>query len=275
MRRQSSGLADWHVFNVGSRRMALFRDELDANVFLARVRKAGGLTGVVVWAYTLMTNHFHMVVRASSDQLGRFMHHLQRMYSRYHNRRYGLRGHAYAGPYGAVRQSGFPMLVRTIAYVFMNPVRAYQVESPGDWNWTSYRSFMGVGESRLWVNALPLLGEIDPDLHEARLRVEEAIGKARLRMQRTREPLKDPTTTDVHAEHFEWLLERATERANEVDGWDPVYLALLWARDIGIFRGGIAKVLGGPLGGTRRAEFQGFRRWLEAEPDRLARLRIP
>jgi REP element-mobilizing transposase RayT len=274
MRRLKARIVDWHVFNVGSRRMALFRDDQDANVFLSRVRKAGQLAGCLVWAYTLMTNHFHLVLRATSGQLGRFMHHLQRLYSRYHNQRYHLTGHAFAGPYGAVMQSGRAMLARTLAYVFMNPVAARQVDAPEDWSWTSYRSFMGIGESRLWVNALPLLGELDADLGAARERVTLAIEKAKLK-DRGGIPMKEPTTTDVHAEQFEWMIERAREWSGDLGTWDPVFLAIQWARDVGIFRTAVAKVLGGPLAGSRRVQFHRFRAWLLTRPELAERLRTP
>jgi REP element-mobilizing transposase RayT len=252
--------------------MALFRDELDANVFLARLRKAAALFGVVIWAYTLMSNHFHLVVRASSRQLTRLMHHTQRMFSRFHNKRRGLRGHAFAGPYGAVRQSGPSMLVRTLGYVFMNPVTARQVGDPAEWEWSSYRSFMGAGSSRLWINALPLLGEIGPDIETARRKVSLEIEKSKAKLK-DREPSREPTATEVHREHFEWMVESARELAPVLDGWDPIFLALWWARDVGIFRSAIAKVLGGPLDAARRSEFQNFRRWLARHPEVSARLR--
>jgi REP element-mobilizing transposase RayT len=161
MKRMHAGVNDWHLFNRGSRRMALFHDDQDARVFLARLRKAAELAGCIVWAYTLMTNHFHLVVRASSEQLSRFTHHLQRLYSLYHNHRWNLSGCAFAGPYGLVRQASPGMLLRTLAYVFLNPVTARLVDRPEDWTWTSFRAFMGIGPSWLWLNPLPLLGEID------------------------------------------------------------------------------------------------------------------
>src|SRR5687768_2361638 len=122
--------ADWHAFNRGSRRMALFRDDEDARVFVALLRSALELSGCVLWAYVLMTNHFHFAIRGSSAQLRRCMHYEEGLYSHYHNRRYGLSGAAFEKRYEAYPQGTLPMLLRTIAYVLMNPVAAGLVDTP-------------------------------------------------------------------------------------------------------------------------------------------------
>jgi REP element-mobilizing transposase RayT len=274
MYRLKADAGDWHLFNRGSRRMALFRDDRDANVFLARLRKAAGLAGCLVWAYTLMTNHFHLVVRASSEQLGRFMHHLQRLYSLYHNKRWGLTGHAFAGPYGTVRQSGPAMLIRTLAYVFLNPVAARQADEPEDWSWTSYRSFMGIGESRLNLNVLPLLGEMGSEPGVGRRLLLEAISKAKSRLLE-RPASAEPTATEVHAQQFEWLLGRARLRQADLGDWDPIFLAIVWAKNLGVLRSAVNRVLGGPLTSSRRVELVRFRKWLESVPTVAERLRTP
>jgi hypothetical protein len=274
MRREKVGLSDWHLFNRGSRRMALFHDDQDSRVFLARLRKAAGVSGVVVWAYVLMTNHFHLVVRADSEQLARFTHHLQRLYSLYHNQRWGLTGHAIAGPYGAVRQLGGAMLLRTLAYVFLNPVAARQCKDPEDWEWTSYRSFMGMGDAWRWMDPMPLLTQMMPDPDRTRRRLLETLQDARERLGRNRVS-KEQTATEVHAHQFEWLIERARAREADLDGHDPVLLAVVWAREVGILYRAIARDLGGPLSGAKRMELCRFRDWLAADPLRWERLQIP
>src|SRR5687767_1712152 len=100
---------DWHVFNRGSRRMALFRDDQDARVFAALLQTALNLSGCVLWAYLLMTNHFHLAIRGSSDQLSRCMRYAEGFYSIYHNKRYGLSGAAFEGRYESYPQGTLPM----------------------------------------------------------------------------------------------------------------------------------------------------------------------
>jgi REP element-mobilizing transposase RayT len=245
--------------------MALFRDDQDANVFLARVRKAAKVAECIVWAYTLMTNHFHLVLRASSEQLSRFMHHLQRLYSRYHNRRWKLRGHAFEGPYGAVRLGSPGARTTALAYVFMNPVAAGLTARPEDWSWTSYRSYMGIGPSRLPLNVLPLLAELAGDPATARRQMLEAVHREGVRIGR--KGFTEPTAVDVHVNQFEWLLDCARDRAAALGEWDPLYLAIEWAGRVGVLRSAISRVLGGPLGQARRAELSRFRKWRSSLSD--------
>lgn len=163
---------DFHVFNRGSRRMALFRDDQDAQVFAALLQTGLEISGCVLWAYVLMTNHFHLAIRGNSDQLRRCMHYVEWLYSLYHNKRYGLSGAAFERRYESYPQGTLPLLLRTIAYVLMNPVAAGMVESPDAYSWSNYAGFFG-GKSWLLAGDADLfLDRVDPDpsLSQAKLR---------------------------------------------------------------------------------------------------------
>lgn len=61
-------------------------------------------------------------------------------------------------------------LLEVCRYVDLNPVRAGLVKRPQDWNWSSYRAHVGLGEQPLWLDSVALKGQ---------LAVSEAVGRKR------------------------------------------------------------------------------------------------
>lgn len=265
--------ADWHVFARGTRRLVLFREDQDYELFLAYLKQALLLAGCTLWAFTLMSNHYHLAIRATSQQLAVCMHHVNRLYSRYHNRKYGLNGHTFDGPYQAYRQGTLLLFLRTIAYIFLNPVTAELVGKAEDYRWTCYRSFMGLGGDPLTVNPLPLfeeLGESPRDARDKFLRIME--------MENRRLGRKAPdrlTASEVQAQHFVWLLEEARSRRERFAGEDPESVALYWAHLCGVRPGAAARVLGGVRPETLRSRLYRFRHKLESDPELKERVSLP
>lgn len=265
---------DWHVFNRGSRRMALFRDEQDVSVFLALLKIALEMSGCALWAYLLMSNHFHMAIRGTSRQIRNCLQHVERLYSLYHNKRYGLSGAAFEGRYEAYPQGTLPMLLRVIAYIFMNPVAAGMVSSPDAYAWSNYSGYFG-GETG------PLEGETD--LLLSRVDDDPSVGLEKLRRFMDREMARihrgehrpGMSARDIQANHFDWLLEQADAKGAALGGFPPAVLAVYWAQLAGFHRGALAKALGGPLSPALRSELRRFRQWIQDDPARHAELTLP
>ncbi len=264
---------DWHVFARGTRRLVLFREEQDYEIFLAYLRQGLRLAGCTLWAFVLMSNHYHLALRATSDQLQRCMHHVNRLYALYHNRKYGLGGHCFDGPYQAFRQKGLFFLLRTIAYIFLNPVSAGLVGQPEDYRWSSYRSFTGAGTSPLFVSPWTLFSEVGASPASVRAKFFIIMRLESLRQERRNE--ERLTASEVQRQQFLWLLEEARSRGEAFEGEDPDLVALYWAHLCGIRPGVALRVLHHAPRETWKTRLRRLRRRLESDQEQKGRFAPP
>jgi len=190
---------------------------------------------------TLMSNHYHMVLYASTDQLSDCMHRVNREYSRYHNGRYGMVGHTFEGPYKAYAQPTPVLLLRTIAYVFTNPVAAGMTARPEDYRWSSVRDYLGLTGSAFKVYPSDVMNRVSKDASKAWAQFHRAMDREANRPRRRGDGL---TRIQVQAQQFEWLLEHAQESGSALEGEDPVSMAVYWARHCGVAPKAISTVLG-------------------------------
>jgi REP element-mobilizing transposase RayT len=250
----------------------LFRDNQDFTRFQNILVYALKESGCILWAYVLMTNHYHLVLRGNSRELTACMRRVNFMYSRYHNKKYSLDGHAFDGPYQAFRQATPWLMLHTIAYVFFNPVKGGICARPEDYSWSCYRCYLGQPGSPPRVEAASLMATIDPDLKKVWAAFHLAM---ELQERRPSRPaIGRPTMIDLHQEQFEWLLEHARSIAHRLEGEDPLLVAMLWARDIGVTPKAIAKVLGYRTTDRVRKQLFQFKKRLQQDPNLKARLAL-
>ena len=121
--------ARYHVTSRGDRREAIFFDDNDRVDFLRTFDRACLKTGWQVHAYTLMTNHFHLVLETPQPNLALGMKWFLGTYTQRFNRRHQHGGHLFGGRYKAQmideRSPGY--LRRACDYVHLNPARAGMV----------------------------------------------------------------------------------------------------------------------------------------------------
>ncbi len=273
MRRPHSDPTGWHVYARGARRLALFQDEQDYEKFLSILRYALDVSGCVLWAYALMSNHYHLVIYSTSEALTACMRRVNNLYSLYHNERYGLAGHAFDGPYQAHRQKSIYLLLRRIVYVFLNPVVAGLVGRPEDYRWSCCKDYLGLPGSPVSVDPTFVLGLLDKDLDAAR---KDFRGLLDLEAGRSRKKSSDHLCRQfVHGEQFEWLLEHARCRRQELGGERPTVVAMHWARQCGVSPRAMATVLGEEGTGWIRDALYRFSRRLATQPGLAERLALP
>lgn len=113
-----------------------FRDGEDFRVAMNYVAVAAFLSGVMVLAFILMSNHVHFVLACSREDAERFVNTFKRLYASYFYRKYGVNE--------LLRRNGVDIrevndsdesLERAIAYVLMNSVAANICFEPSGYPW--------------------------------------------------------------------------------------------------------------------------------------------
>ncbi|HSA32750.1 MAG TPA: transposase [bacterium] len=132
----------YHVINRGHRKEKIFRRIADREVFLEKLIAARRKFGIVVHAYCLMDNHFHLLIETPNANLARAMHTFHASYANWFRVKYQLVGSVFQGRYKAVLVERDDYLVRLSAYIHLNPVRARIVAEPEEHRWSSYGQYL-------------------------------------------------------------------------------------------------------------------------------------
>lgn len=272
MRRVKRDPVGWHVIDRATRRLELYQDDQDFSTFLNILSHALTASEATLWAMTLMSNHYHMVIYASTEQLTACMQRVNREYSRYHNQRYHQVGHTFEGPYKAYAQPTPVLLLRTIAYVFMNPVAAGMVSAPEDYRWSSARDYLGLPGSVFKTNPSDVMQRVSQDQSLAWRQFHRAMDREANRPRRRGDGL---TRIQVQAQQFEWLLEHAQESIPKLEGEDPVHMAIYWARHCGVAPKAISTILETTTPGQVGRIYARMSARMAQDPERARRLELP
>lgn len=140
--------------------MRIFEKEHDYVLFEELLEKAREKVCMRILAYTIMPNHWHLVVQPRVDgDLGTFMHQLTNAHTRHvrvNTRTIGY-GHLYQGRYKSFLVSNDSYLLTLIKYIERNPVRAHLSKKCEDWRWGSaWRRIHGTPEQQKILSESPV-----------------------------------------------------------------------------------------------------------------------
>jgi len=147
--------AKYHVTSRGNGRARIFLCKDDYLRFVDQLAAALEADEVVLHAYCLMPNHYHLQVQTPLGNLPRFMQRLNTAYSMYFRYKKSRPGHCFQGRYKAKLVEGDEYLLRLGSYIHLNPVRTRQasqldeklrLEALRSYRWSSYRSYAGLAE---------------------------------------------------------------------------------------------------------------------------------
>lgn len=134
----------YHVTTRGNARQAIFLDDEDRQRFLDGLTRVVARFHLLLHAYCLMDNHFHLMVETRDANLSRAIRHLNGVYTQAFNRRHGRIGHVLQGRFKAIVVDRESYLLELCRYVVLNPVRAKTTRKPDRYQWSSYRATAGL-----------------------------------------------------------------------------------------------------------------------------------
>ena len=91
-----------HILSRGNTRASIFREDADRKRFLVYLEEATRRYGIVVHAFCLMDNHYHLLVETSRPNISRAMQYVNTGYTAYFNARHQRIGHLLQGRYKSI-----------------------------------------------------------------------------------------------------------------------------------------------------------------------------
>ena len=153
--------AIYHVTARGNERRDIYRDDRDRGHWLENVGEAVERFGLVVHAYCLMPNHYHLLLTTPRGNLSQAMGWLQTAYSVWFNRRHERSGHLFQGRFKAHLVSADEYARTLVRYIHLNPVRpkdhrrpvpAERREELRRYGWSSHRCYAGLAQGPEWLS---------------------------------------------------------------------------------------------------------------------------
>jgi len=183
--------ACYHVGTRGNNKQPIFLDDDDRKRFLLLLERAARRHGWLVYAYCLMTNHYHLVLQLSDRGLSRGMCELNGGYAVGFNDRHGRSNHLFGRRFWDRHLDSDAYFNETCRYVVLNPIRVGLEPELGVWRWSSYRATIGDDLAPPFLAVGALLGRFGGSPAEARRAYVRHVSEGRVQ----RQPLDEPPPT--------------------------------------------------------------------------------
>lgn len=135
-----------HVMGRGIARTNIFRTDADRGDFVNRLADLCLEGSLVVYAWSLLSNHFHLLVRTGRKPISRSMKKLLTGYVVNFNLRHKRSGHLFQNRYKSIICEEDPYLLELTRYIHLNPVRAgmvRDVKQLSTYRWSGHSAIMG------------------------------------------------------------------------------------------------------------------------------------
>lgn len=169
--------ARYHVMCRGVARLPVFLDDRDRDEFLSRIGDLVGTGDLVVLAFCLMPNHFHLLCRTPRADLSRWMQRVLGGYALWFNRRHRRVGYLWQGRYKALLVDDGDYLLECSRYIHLNPNRSRITRPAERYRWSSYRNYVGGPAVARWVDTDEVLAQFRGDRRRYRNYVEGGRGE--------------------------------------------------------------------------------------------------
>jgi len=151
----------YHLLSRGNERRDIFLDNTDRARFLDTVGEMSERFEVEVFAYVLMDNHYHLLVRTRQANLKKAMQWFGATYTTRFNHKHDRNGHLFQGRYKSMLVQNDAYLLQLSFYIHRNPLRSGIVNRLADYRWSSYRAYAYDKSKPPWLSTELILSQFD------------------------------------------------------------------------------------------------------------------
>lgn len=127
----------YHIIWRGANRQEIFHDDEDCKYFLDMIEKYKRKAEMSVYAWCLMSNHIHLLLREGNEAISVTMKRIGVSFVGYYNWKYRTSGHLFQDRFKSENVENDSYLLTVVRYIHQNPVKARIVKRVDEWKWSS------------------------------------------------------------------------------------------------------------------------------------------
>ena len=169
-----------HIIFRGIERRKVFRDGRDQDQFVERLGTVLSETGTPCFAWALIPNHAHLLLRTGNTPISTVMRRLLTGHAAYFNHRHRRHGKVFQNRYKSILCQEDTYLFELVRYIHLNPIRAKRVsdlKESDKWPYSGHSAIMGKRKYR-WQDDRYVLTLFGGTLSGARRKYRAYVAKA-------------------------------------------------------------------------------------------------
>jgi len=141
--RKRSETSVYHIMMRGNNRQKIFNSVEDKDRITEIIYKNIATDGAVLYAYCIMDNHLHMVIREINSSISQTMKRIGTSYAWFYNKKHVRIGHVFQDRFKSEVIENDNRLLAAVRYVHRNPVKA-GISDLNSYKWSSYNRYLNI-----------------------------------------------------------------------------------------------------------------------------------
>jgi putative transposase len=141
--RRKSKTGVYHVIVRGANKQEIFHDDFDRIKYLDLLQKYKSESGFRMYAWCLMGNHVHLLLKEGSEDISLVMKRVGVSYAFYYNFKYNTTGHLFQDRFKSENVENRMYFLTVTRYIHQNPIKAGIASRPQEWKWSSCLGYYG------------------------------------------------------------------------------------------------------------------------------------
>ncbi|THE11355.1 transposase [Bacillus timonensis] len=133
----------YHVILRGVNKQTIFEDDEDRTRFLNVLQRYKEISRYKFYAYSLMDNHIHLLIREMDEPIGHSIKRISSSYVYWYNMKYERCGHLFQERFRSEKVESKRYFLTVLRYIHQNPVKAGLAANVFEASWTSLNEYFG------------------------------------------------------------------------------------------------------------------------------------
>ena len=166
--RKLSSIDIYHVMIRGNRKQDIFLEDDDRFKFIKVLKKTKQKKEYMLYAYCLMNNHVHLLIKEKDEQLSQTMKRINVSYVNYFNQKYQQIGHLFQDRFRSEPIEDENYLLAVLSYIHNNPLNAFIAKNLEEYAWSSYCLYIKeLSQRNTLIECKDILSLFSPDKDKA------------------------------------------------------------------------------------------------------------